>query len=126
MTFHVDFDEASVLVTVSAIGHTDKDSWLESLSAVRMHPRFQNGLPMLCSFLDQKYLFNSSEWFDLGLTLSAFFRGQQIALVVHEKELTKVKEGIAIFSTGRVAMNVFADFSSARSWLRSQREAIAA
>ena len=58
--------------------------------------------------------------------MSAFFRWQKIALVVSKAELAKLKEGIAIFNTGRVEINAFNNLTSAKGWLLSQREAIAA
>ena len=126
MTFNLDFDEACNLITVVAIGSANKDSRLESLRAVRMDPRFRDDYRILCKFSDNKYVPDSAECLHLGLTVSAFFRGQKIALVVSKAELAKLKKGIAIFNTGRVEINAFNNLTSAKGWLMSQREAIAA
>ena len=126
MTFSFDFDEACILITVAVTGHATKDTRLESLRAVRMDPRFREDYRILCNFLDNKYAPDSAECRHLGLTVSAFFRGQKVALVVSKAEAAKLKEGIAVFNTGRVEMNVFNSLTSAKSWLLAQEEAIAA
>ena len=126
MTYNLDFDETSILITVEAIGPANKNTRLDSLRAVRMDPRFRDDYRILCNFTDRKYVPDSAECLHLGLTLSAFFRGQKIALVVSKKESVKLKEGVAAFNTGRVEINVFDNLTSAKSWLLSQHEAIAA
>jgi hypothetical protein len=126
MTFDLDFDEARNLITVVATGHANHNTRLESLRAVRMDPRFRNDYHILCCFLDDSDIPDSAECRQLGLTVSAFFRGQKVALVVSRAEMTKLQKSIAIFSTERVEINVFNDLASARGWLSSQQEAIAA
>ena len=126
MTFDLDFDEARNLMTVAAIGHVNKNARIESLRAARMDPRFRDDYRILCKFLDNKYVPDSAECRQLGLTVSAFYRGQKVALVVSKAELAKLKEGIAIFNTGRVDINVSSNLSSAKGWLLSRGEAIAA
>jgi hypothetical protein len=91
-----------------------------------MDPRFRDDYQILYKFLDKKYVPDSTECFQLALTLSAFFRGQKIALVVGAAGLGALKACIATFNTGRVDINVFSSVASAKSWLVSQREAIAA
>jgi len=76
-------------------------------------------------FLDSKRVPDSAECRHLGLTVSAFFRGQKVALVVSKAELPKLKDGIAVFNAGRVELNVFKKTTSAKSWLLSQQGAIA-
>ena len=124
MSFNLDFDETSNLITVAADGHADKDTRLESLRALRMDPRFREDYRILCKFLDKKHIPDSAECRHLGLTVSAFFRGQKVALVVSKAELPKLKDGIRVFNTGRVELNVFNKTTSAKSWLLSQQEAI--
>jgi hypothetical protein len=126
MTFNVDFDEARNLIRVVATGHANKAARLESLRAVRMDPHFRDDYRILCNFRDNKYVPDSAECRHLGLTVSAFFRGQKIALVVSKAELAKLKENIAIFNTGRVEINAFNSLTSAKNWLLAQQEAIAA
>ena len=104
---------------------TDKDTRLASLRALRMDPRFREDYRILCKFLDKKHVPESAECRHLGLTAAAFFRGQKVALVVSRAELPKLKDGIRVFNTGRVELNVFNKTTSAKSWLLSQQEAIA-
>ena len=125
MSFNLDFDEASNLITVAAHGHADKDTRLASLRALRMDPRFREDYRILCEVLDKKHVPDSAECRHLGLTGAAFFRGKTVALVVSRAELPKLKDGIAVFNTGRVELNVFNKTTSAKSWLLSQQEAIA-
>src|SRR5258706_7725267 len=113
MAFNVDFDDASNLITVVATGRAGKTARLESLRAVRMDPRFRDDYRILCKFLDGKRVPDNDECRHLGLTVAAFFRGQKIALVVSKAELPKLKDGIAIFNTGRVELNVFNKLTSA-------------
>ena len=126
MAFKLDFDEARNLITVVAVGHAKKDARLEPLRAVRMDPRFRDDYYILCKFLDPKYVPDRTQCLQLGLTVSAFFRGQKIALVVGKPELAKLKESVAVFNTGRVDINVFNDLVSAKGWLLSPVESIAA
>ena len=123
-SFNLDFDEASNLVTVAAHRRADMDTRLESLRALRRDPRFREDYDILCKFLDKKHVPDSAACRHLGLTISAFFRGQKVALVVSKAELQKLKDGIRVFNTGRVELNVFNKTTSARSWLLSQREAL--
>ena len=123
MTFNVDFDDASNLITVAATGHANKDTRVESLRAVRMDPRFRDDYRILCKFHDAKHVPDPAECRHLGLTVAAFFREQKIALVVSKAELSKLKDGIAVFNTGRVELNVFNKLTSAKSWLLSRRDA---
>jgi hypothetical protein len=90
-----------------------------------MDPRFREDYDIQCKFLDKKHVPDSAECRHLGLTVAAFFRGQKVALVVSKAELPKLKNGIAVFNTGRVELNVFNRTTSAKSWLLSQRQAFA-
>jgi hypothetical protein len=126
MTFTLDFDEARSLITINARGSADRNSRLESLRAVRMDSRFRNDYHILCNFPDENYVPEIAECVQLGLTIAAFFRGQKIALVVGATELDVLRGGIEKFNTGRLEINAYGDEASARDWLYSQIEAIAA
>ena len=126
-TYHIEFDEARNLITVIATGHALKGMRVEALRTVRMDPRFRNDYDVLCRFVDNKHTPDKTGCLQLGLTLSAFFRGQKIALVVGKAELAPLRESIAIFNeTGRVEINAFNILSEAKTWLLSRHEAIAA
>jgi hypothetical protein len=125
-SFELKFDEARNLISVTAIQCDNKKARLESLRAVRMDPRFRDYYHILYKFLDKKHVLDRTESFQLALTLSAFFRGQKIALVVGKAGLATLSECIATFNTGRVDVSVFSSVASAKSWLAFQQEAIAA
>jgi hypothetical protein len=125
-SFELNFDDARNLISVIAIHSDNKAARIESLRAVRMDPRFRDDYHILYKFLDKKRVPDRTESFQLVLTLSAFFRGQKIALVVGRAGLATLSECIATFNTGRVDINVFSSVVLAKSWLESQQEAIAA
>lgn len=127
MTFSLEFDEARNLISVSATRSGDRAVRLEALAAARMDPRFRHDYDILCRFSDNHGAPGQSECLHLGLTLSAFFRGQKIALVVSKDELRNLQESVAIFnSTERVEISVMRTVTAATNWLTSQRNAIAA
>ncbi len=126
MTIHVGFDDARNLITVASTGAANQNERLEALRNLRLDSSFRSDYQILCRFFDDRYAPGRAECIHLGLTLSAFFRGQQIALVVGNHELAPLREGVAMFNTERVEINVFNDVIAATRWLLSQREAMAA
>ena len=129
MAFHLDFDDAHNLITVSTNGGASPDSRLESLRALSLHPRFRNDYDILCRFPDDRDVPDAVECARLGLTLAAFFRGQKVALAVGEAESAMFEDGVALFnSTGRLKIGVFNNEHAAQDWLfsLSQQDSIAA
>lgn len=129
MTFRLDFDDEHNLITVNAIGAANRATRLEALRALSLHPRFRNDYDILCRFLDNRYVPDRAECAHLGLTLAAFFRGQNIALVVGQAESPVLEESVVPFnSTGRLKISVFSNVRAAKNWLllSSQQDVLAA
>lgn len=129
MTFHLDFDDVHNLITVGTTGTAKRGDRPEALRVLSLHPRFRDDYDILCRFLDHTYAPDRAECVHLGLTLAAFFRRQNIALVVGHAEAAILEDSVAPFNnTGRLQIGVFDSEPAAINWLNlmSQQDSLAA